>query len=122
MAKDIHYSSNSAPPEDERLRKEMRNAGIPLEGMGRTPQVFPAQEQAAARSRNRMVSYQGGTAAEGDPAAAVRNAAEARTRTGRVESIAQRMRQDPSHTDPDGSWTGVPENPWETPVQDADDL
>ena len=25
-------------------------------------------------------------------------------------------------TDPQGSWTGTPANPWETPVQDADDL
>lgn len=24
--------------------------------------------------------------------------------------------------DPLGSWTGVPANPWEKPVQDADDL
>ncbi len=27
-----------------------------------------------------------------------------------------------SKSDPQGSWTGVPENPFETPVQDADDL
>ena len=27
-----------------------------------------------------------------------------------------------SPADPQGSWTGVPENPAETPVQDADDL
>jgi len=26
------------------------------------------------------------------------------------------------HTDPQGSWTGIPEVPWEVPVQDADDL
>ena len=25
-------------------------------------------------------------------------------------------------TDPLGSWTGVPENPYERPIQDADDL
>lgn len=25
-------------------------------------------------------------------------------------------------TDPQGSWTGTPADPWETPVQDADDL
>jgi hypothetical protein len=29
---------------------------------------------------------------------------------------------DPSHTDPMGMYTGVPENPREKPVQDADDL
>ena len=30
----------------------------------------------------------------------------------------------PGHTetDPQGSWTGKPEDPLETPVQDADDL
>ncbi len=28
----------------------------------------------------------------------------------------------PSATDPLGSWTGIPENPEELPVQDADDL
>ena len=27
-----------------------------------------------------------------------------------------------SKRDPQGSWTGVPENPFETPVQDAADL
>ncbi len=27
-----------------------------------------------------------------------------------------------SKTDPLGSYTGVPENPYETPIQDADDL
>ena len=26
------------------------------------------------------------------------------------------------NTDPQGSWTGVPDNPYEKPVQDADDL
>ncbi len=25
-------------------------------------------------------------------------------------------------TDPDGSWTGVPEVAWEEPIQDVDDL
>ncbi len=28
----------------------------------------------------------------------------------------------PSHTDPQGSYTGKPEDPNEVPVQDADDL
>lgn len=28
----------------------------------------------------------------------------------------------PIRTDPDGSYTGRPDNPWETPQQDADDL
>ena len=28
----------------------------------------------------------------------------------------------PSFTDPQGSWTGVPADPTEKPVQDADDL
>ena len=30
--------------------------------------------------------------------------------------------QPPSKTDPLGSWTGRPQEPDETPVQDADDL
>lgn len=29
---------------------------------------------------------------------------------------------DPSNTDPQGMYTGVPDDPWEKPVQDADDL
>lgn len=29
---------------------------------------------------------------------------------------------DPTVTDPLGSYTGVPKDPYETPVQDADDL
>lgn len=28
----------------------------------------------------------------------------------------------PSATDPQGSWTGLPADPYEVPVQDADDL
>lgn len=36
------------------------------------------------------------------------------------EIIRQQQRKDP--TDPLGSWTGVPEDPREMPVQDADDL
>ena len=27
-----------------------------------------------------------------------------------------------TQTDPNGSWTGVPQNPYDKPVQDADDL
>ena len=29
---------------------------------------------------------------------------------------------DPSNTDPNGMYTGVPRDPFEKPVQDADDL
>lgn len=36
-----------------------------------------------------------------------------------VEAI---INEKPSFTDPQGSWTGKPENAWELPVQDADDL
>ena len=32
------------------------------------------------------------------------------------------MATTPSETDPQGMYTGVPENPYEVPVQDADDL
>lgn len=41
----------------------------------------------------------------------------------RVRRVAERMASQPSSpTDPDGSYTGRPTNPWERPVQDADDL
>ena len=33
-----------------------------------------------------------------------------------------RTKAQQSNTDPLGMWTGVPEDPFETPVQDADDL
>lgn len=39
--------------------------------------------------------------------------------SGAVEAI---MNEKPSFTDPQGSWTGKPENVMELPVQDADDL
>ena len=40
-----------------------------------------------------------------------------RKKTNPLETI-----ETPSFTDPQGSWTGVPFDPEETPVQDADDL
>ena len=42
----------------------------------------------------------------------------------RKEWISERPCQviDPSNTDPQGSYTGVPRVPYERPVQDADDL
>ena len=44
-------------------------------------------------------------------------------RQARVERVARRMAdQVPSPTDPQGSYTGRPANPYERPVQDADDL
>ncbi len=33
-----------------------------------------------------------------------------------------RFKTPPSATDPQGSWTGVPDDPHDVPVQDADDL
>ena len=36
--------------------------------------------------------------------------------------VSSMIRQHPSPTEPQGSWTGLPENPEELPVQDADDL
>ena len=36
--------------------------------------------------------------------------------------IAEVTDKQPSKTDPLGSYTGMPENPYEKPVQDADDL
>lgn len=102
------YSGASARPMDERLQNCVENAGIPLQNSpyGKTD----AQEQAAQRSREAMASMpipDTGTQAE---------------RKRRVENAVEKMRQRPSQCDPNGSWTGVPENPWETPVQDADDL
>ena len=43
-----------------------------------------------------------------------------RDRTGKVTQM-ERI-EVPSFTDPQGSWTGVPLDPSEEPVQDADDL
>lgn len=40
----------------------------------------------------------------------------------RKKSVQQMMEEPPSRTDPQGSWTGRPENEREIPVQDADDL
>ena len=46
-----------------------------------------------------------------------------RKRRERAERIVQSIVQQPaSDTDPQGSWTGRPENEDEIPVQDADDL
>lgn len=39
------------------------------------------------------------------------------------KKIPQKLiRREPSKTDPMGSYTGVPEDPYDEPVQDADDL
>ena len=38
------------------------------------------------------------------------------------DQIGKEFEIRPSATDPQGSWTGVPEEPGEKPVQDADDL
>jgi len=41
-------------------------------------------------------------------------------KSGAAEAIT--ARQQPSRTDPQGSWTGLPADETEQPVQDADDL
>ena len=38
------------------------------------------------------------------------------------EILQKLVRHEPSKTDPMGSYTGVPEDPYDEPVQDADDL
>ncbi len=38
------------------------------------------------------------------------------------QRIAPLLNSASSETDPQGMYTGVPENPYEQPVQDADDL
>lgn len=41
---------------------------------------------------------------------------------GRADAVQKIMDTPPSLTDPQGSWTGLPADEHETPVQDADDL
>lgn len=38
------------------------------------------------------------------------------------ELVEALLKTQKSHTDPLGSWTGAPDEDWEEPVQDADDL
>lgn len=38
------------------------------------------------------------------------------------EAVREIMEEGPSFTDPQGSWTGLPMNEHEIPVQDVDDL
>lgn len=102
------YSAASARPMDQRLQNVVESAGIPVQN--RPPEESGAQEQASQRSREAMASM---------PVPDTCTQAE---RKRRVENAVEKMRQHPSQCDPNGSWTGVPENPWETPVQDADDL
>ena len=45
-----------------------------------------------------------------------------RERKDRPDLVPEIFAQQPSLTDPQGSWTGKPADPMETPVQDADDL
>lgn len=41
----------------------------------------------------------------------------------RDKKLIESMQPEPSSTDPQGSWTGLPvDGEYETPVQDADDL
>ncbi len=40
----------------------------------------------------------------------------------RADAVQRIMDTPPSFTDPQGSWTGLPADEHETPVQDADDL
>lgn len=42
--------------------------------------------------------------------------------TGNSDIVNAIVNQKPSKTDPNGSYTGKPLNPYEVPVQDADDL
>lgn len=105
-----HYSAGSARPMDEHAEDVVKNAGIPVRKTPCDRREYPAQEQAAARSMDQMaaVSPDG---VSGDPG-----------RCRRMENVSREMRTRPSKTDPSGSWTGVPDNPMESPVQDADDL
>ena len=40
----------------------------------------------------------------------------------RADAVQRIMDTPPSFTDPQGSWTGLPMNELDVPVQDADDL
>lgn len=39
-----------------------------------------------------------------------------------IDELYTKRAENSINTDPNGSWTGVAENPLEKPVQDADDL
>ena len=43
-------------------------------------------------------------------------------KTTATDAVQQIIDTPPSFTDPQGSWTGLPADELETPVQDADDL
>ena len=45
-----------------------------------------------------------------------------RDRKDRPDLVPEIFAQQPSFTDPQGSWTGLPMNEREIPVQDVDDL
>ena len=45
-----------------------------------------------------------------------------RDRKDRPDLVPEIFAQQPSFTDPQGSWTGLPMNEHEIPVQDVDDL
>ena len=45
-----------------------------------------------------------------------------RSKKDRPGLVPEIFAQQPSFTDPQGSWTGKPDDPMEKPVQDADDL
>lgn len=109
---DSQYSADSAKSMTECQQQTIEKAGIPVRDTG-CSQTFPAQEQAAKRSRAQMCAFHPG----GDGDISLRSGERSN-----VEAVAKEMRLHPSKTDPDGSWTGVPQDPMETPVQDADDL
>lgn len=101
-------SAGSSLPIPEQCKNMVESAGISVQPNGIGAQSLPAQEQAASRSREQMLSW-------AKP--------QKKTRPNpSVQQVARQFRQRPSHTDPNGSWTGVPEDPMEVPVQDADDL
>ncbi|RKJ60057.1 hypothetical protein D7Y09_17885 [bacterium 1XD42-1] len=101
-------SAGSARPISEQCKNMVESAGIAVQPNEIGNKNLPAQEQAASRSREQMFSW---PKPQGTP-----------SQKQAVQQVARQFRQRPSHTDPNGSWTGVPENPMEVPVQDADDL
>ena len=101
-------SAGSARPISEQCKNMVESAGITVQSNRIGNENLPAQEQAASHSREQMFSWpKPQEKASPNPA---------------VQQVAGQFRQRPSHTDPNGSWTGVPADPLEVPVQDADDL
>lgn len=110
MAKMEKPSGASARPIDAQTAHLLSEAGI-VQRENTAAGSTQAQSRAAKESREQMVSCPGkNNTPLHCPGKDV------------TQKVMSKMTPRPSKSDPNGSWTGVPINPWETPVQDADDL